>query len=690
MKTAFDIGAFAAAACAVALSTCAFASEVDLSRACIVRAAKENPQQKAAADDLAKHLVLITGAKPAEGGAAAAGASFVFRFQRPAGEPAAPKCSAYARRDGGNVYFWGDDGVARGGPQYGSGFAVAEFLERFLGVLWVRPGDGGIVFARRTKCDVPDDWRWERVSDFMVSVVRSVDTEWGMRMKYAGRRSFKYGHAFSKWQARYLKDHPEYFGLNPYGRRGVEGARPHTAKLCLSNDACIDQILENWTEAGTNRFLNVCPNDGTPGYCFCEKCLALDERRPGEGFYANLTDRYLNFWNRIAERAVAIRPDVTVVTYIYSYYRHPPRRERIKYPGNMAFGIVPSLLDDQRGDLEGWKAAGLRPGTFFLRPNFTCYSGRLPRGQEREIYDSYHLYLASGSAGFDYDGRWSPVQAFEYYVIMRQIANPGLSFERIEDEYCSQYGGLAATAKAYFARIRSRGEKSRRALRDRMKSEGNDVLDDSLLTGFAVEGHTENDLKEDLAVLDGVDASGLTPEEKSRWDELKAAARGYIDAFAAAQERARNPPAPKPEGWRASFDEPSLQRWKLRDLVGKCTAEKASFDRYSVRFTTRAEKSIALWKPHVPVTPGAKYTLAFDALADEGAGKCGFRVVAGGKTLASKYFAFAPDVWRRETMEFAVPEGVDSATFYFVVGDGRPDVAVHLDNVVLTREENNK
>lgn len=80
-------------------------------------------------------------------------------------------------------------------------------------------------------------------------------------MKYAGRRSFKYGHAFSKWQARYLKDHPEYFGLNPYGRRGVEGAKPHTAKLCLSNDACIDQILANWTAAGTNRFLNVCPND---------------------------------------------------------------------------------------------------------------------------------------------------------------------------------------------------------------------------------------------------------------------------------------------------------------------------------------------------------------------------------------------------------------------------------------------
>ena len=31
----------------------------------------------------------------------------------------------------------------------------------------------------------------------------------------------------------------------------------------------------------------------------------------------------------VTARARAIRPDVKVVTYIYSYYRHPPRREKI-------------------------------------------------------------------------------------------------------------------------------------------------------------------------------------------------------------------------------------------------------------------------------------------------------------------------------------------------------------------------
>ena len=54
---------------------------------------------------------------------------------------------------------------------------------------------------------------------------------------------------------------------------------------------------------------------------------------------------------RLCVRARAIRPDVKVVSYIYSYYRHPPRRERIAYPENMVFGIVPLLMDDYRADL---------------------------------------------------------------------------------------------------------------------------------------------------------------------------------------------------------------------------------------------------------------------------------------------------------------------------------------------------
>ena len=671
-----------AVVCACAYA--AVASELDLTRACIVRVRRENPQQKLAADDLAKHLELISGVKPSEGGKTSTNC-VVFAFRRPASEPPGHRFMSYAKREGNTIYFWGDDLPTRGGPQYGSGFAVAEFLERFLGVLWVRPGDEGIVFARRRKCNVPDDWRWERRYPFYTSLVRGCDPLWGMRMKYAERRPFRYGHAFRKWQDAYLKDHPEYFGLNPYGRRGVEGARSRTAKLCLSNDACIDQIIANWTGARTNQFLNICPNDGTPGYCHCEKCLALDVRQPGESFYANLTDRYLNFWNRVAARARAIRPDVKVVSYIYSYYRHPPRRERIAYPESMIFGLVPSLLDDYRAELLAWKAAGLKENTFFLRPNFTAYSGKLPRGQERAIYDCYHHYLENGSFGFDYDGHWAPVMAFEYYVLMRQLAHPDYPFGRIEDEYCSQYGACAATAKTYFARLRTRGDRAREMRRAKMAAQQNDVLDDSLLSAFAADRHTEKDLKDDLEFLEAADASRLTDAERRRWDALKAEARGYIEAFATAEQHAKHPPKLKEEGWRVSFDAPSLQGWKLLDLVGECTVEEASFDRYSVRLTTRAEDGIGLWLSNAPVTSGAAYELSFDVKARDCERSVTLRVAADGKTLGVGSVVAVAGNWRQGTLSFAVPEGVHAAAFYLSVGGGEPGRTIYVDNIVLTR-----
>ena len=679
----------AAAACVAALT--AAASEIDITRACMVRARNENPQQKLAADDLAKHLELIAGVRPRECGAGGAlagtnGAAVVFAFRRPASEPAGAKFTAYAKREGNTIYFWGDDRPARGGPQYGSGFAVAEFLDRFLGVLWVQPGDDGIVYTHRTRCDVPDDWRWERPYPFYTALVRSLDIVWGMRHGYAQKRPFRYGHSFTKWQDMYLKDHPEYFGVNPYGRRGVEGARSRTAKLCLSNDACIDQIIANWKAAHTNQFLNVCPNDGTPGYCHCAKCRALDVRFPGESFYANMADRYLNFWNRVTARAMEVRPDVKVVTYIYSYYRHPPRRERIEHPDNMLFGIVPTFRDDYRAELLAWKAAGMKANTFFLRPNFTAYRGAFPRGQERAIYDCYHLYLENGSFGFDYDGSWAPVMAFDYYVIMRQLSHPDYSFERIEDEFCSQYGACAAAAKAYYARLRERGDRARAAIRERMDAQKNDVLDDSLLSSFAVDGHTEKDLRDDLAFLEGVDASALAGAAKARWERLKAEARGYIKAFAAAERLAKNPPKLGEEGWRASFDAPSLQGWKLRDLVGECSVEAASFDRYSVKLTTRAEGGIGLWLNNTPVTPGAKYSLSFDVKARDCARSMTMRVAAGGKTLASRKVDAVAGDWRQGALSFTVPDGVRTASFYLTVGKGEPGRTVYVDNIVLTRE----
>ncbi len=507
-----------------------YASEVDLASAKIVRARRENPQQKVAADELEKHLALICG-RTGEGNG-----PLTFVFARPEGATNA-HYSAFARREGNTIWFWGDDKGTKRFPYYGSAFAVYGFLETVLGVKWVAPGDDGIVFVPRAKVELPDGWTYEYHCRAETALMRRADPEYGRRMRYAERRPFKYGHAFRDWQKRFGKDHPEYLGLSREGKRGVSEKLQDRAKLCLSNPDVIDVIVGDWKARGAGKYINICPNDGTPGYCFCPGCRALDADLPGEPFYHHKTDRYLNFWNRLVGKLREVRPDVLAVSYIYSYYRFRPRRERIAFPDNMIFGMVPSMNDDYEGDFDGFKAAGLKH--FFFRPNYLAYRGELPRGLERYIYDTFHFYHRNGSIGFDYDGAPKPVMALEYYVTFRQTAFPELSFETILDEYCSQYGAAAEAAKAYFARIRARGEASRAKVAARMKAQQEDVLDDSELAGTVAGAHSLEALKGDLDGLLAVDISALSPVERRRFDALVAAARHYIEIFPRVVEESR-------------------------------------------------------------------------------------------------------------------------------------------------------
>ena len=655
------------------------AGEIDLAKIEVVRARKENAQQKLAVDDLVKHLKLICGSEEGAGG-------FRFVFARPADEPAAQPFTAHAKRVGNAIWFWGDDKGVRRYPCYGSSFAVSQFLEKSLGVRWVSPGDDGIVWHEGVKPTLADDWRWDWTYPSYVSLMRGIDADWGRRNGYFEKRPFPYRHAFGDWQKKYLKDHPEYFGLNPYGKRGLPEYHARLVKLCLSNPAVIDRILGNWQAAGTNAFINVCPNDGTPGYCFCENCRALDADLPGENFYVHKTDRYFNFWNRLVARAREIRPDVKVATYVYSYYRFPPRRERIAYPDNMIFGWVPSQPDDFSGNLAKLREAGMKH--FFLRPNYMCYRDKVPRALERFLYDTYHECRAAGGFGFDYDGKYKPNLGLEYYLVLRQTARPEMSFEAICEEYYSQYGALAPVAKAYYERVRARCE-GRRSDTFRKMAKTN-ALDDSELRGFTLGDHTEQDLVDDAALVAAADASALSAPERRRWQTFVDQTAGFVTAFRTAREEAKKPKEVSPAGWRSSFDKPALDGWTKRDNFLEITKETASFDRYSVRCKTEGEPGIGIWRRSVPVTSGAKYSLTYDVKMDEGVGACALRVVCAkpdGKvgTLVRFPAKRQGAAWQEAGGTFVVPQGVETISIYFQTGAGGEGKSAWVDNIVLKR-----
>src|SRR5262249_15136555 len=115
------------------------------------------------------------------------------------------------------------------------------------------------VRARRTKVETGDWFAWHRLG---------------------GTLNLSGGHAFGHLWAKYGKDHPGWFALQPDGSRD-QSRNPDRARLCKSNRDLIAAIArEKIAELKRNPALlgaALGPNDGgRTTFCTCSKCEALD------------------------------------------------------------------------------------------------------------------------------------------------------------------------------------------------------------------------------------------------------------------------------------------------------------------------------------------------------------------------------------------------------------------------------
>lgn len=513
--------------------------------------------------ELVKHLKLVCGEKPEASGLT------IALGERAPGEGAPEPFTSYGRRVGDTVYLWGDDSREnpKSQPRPGTLFAVYGFLESVFGVRWVSPGDEGIVFGKKERISVPPDWSWRYEPPLMMGYIRTppfrelrhaaepgknkylpeamrqtveeawrMDQDfriWALRMKlFVKGRDWNLGHAFTGWNTRYLESHPEYLALQENGERGTADRKWHTRywmKLCVSNDAVVDRILEEWSAKGRPRHLNICQNDGVGLHCRCASCRALDcPLSADEPFGVHMTDRYLNFANRVAAKAVALRRDVQVCCYAYQEYRYPPRREKVAWPDNIVVGMVPSYEDDCGALVRGWMKSGLK--RFTLRPNFLFYHGVLPRGFERDFFSNLKLHVDAGVMGCDYDCNVrGGVTDFEKYAVARALADPRATFDAVEDEFVSQYGAARETMKAYYRRVRGRGEAALAEVRRNGADPEENGVDDSCRHLTVLKANPRSALEGDLELLRRAAATpGLSDVERARVGKRKLACEHMI------------------------------------------------------------------------------------------------------------------------------------------------------------------
>ena len=477
----------------------------------IVLPDKADVNKRLAAEELRKHLQLVTGAPVAVvAKPAMVHGKYPFYVGIPLpGDraPFAPFAPEEARWVVGSdaTYLYGAE------RSYADQYAVYGLLEDQLGIRWIEPGDKGIAYtaqsplklttgrskwapvmqgrtfrSRYTVGKKPRLWSGvEEYGDFLLtqeaSDQRAKDTDrWLRRMRSMGGHSqVRYGHAFTDWWDKYGKTHPDYFALNKYGQREPERKHKPTTdnaafttrqkqyvKLCVSNPKVVEQIIQNWL-ATPNRpkWIRACENDGDQGFCTCAECRKLDAAPAAPGradgieagstagaFGRQYTDRYIYLANAVAREARKHDPEACVSTYAYAQMARPPRIQKLE--PNVLVGLCPTTLDlaKLRALFEGWKDAGAT--MMLVRPNLPWYyeTTAMPMGIDRQMFDAFQLAWKNGCIVADYDslfGLWA-VHGMTDYILTRSFSDPAKPFEYWEDHYCCAYGAAAPEVKEYF------------------------------------------------------------------------------------------------------------------------------------------------------------------------------------------------------------------------------------------------
>jgi hypothetical protein len=421
------------------------------------------------------------------------------------------------RTKDGNLYIVGRDQTPEGLPSDGTLNGCYEFLQRYIGVRWLMPGELGevvpktdslklgeidikeepLLWQRRIRdchahleygrvADALKNWgfqmsEWEKFFD------TDITNAWFRHHRLGARVKLKYMHSNMGYWDKYHKEYPDIFAMQPNGSRVNTNVRE---QLCVSNpkvwELVAEEKIKELKENPQLTAASITPNDGGENkFCCCEKCAALDP--PGSpkiyGDDGNLrspqislTDRYFRYYNEVAKQVAKELPGRFLGVYAYSVYKLPPvtldRLEKNLIVGYVGFN---SYLDDKKRqeDRVLWLNWGKLAKQLFIRPNLFWYNMGLPTNYARKVAADIRFMADNGMRASDFDGligNWGS-EGLNYYVVAQTLWNPYADVNEIINDYCqAAYGKGAPAMKEYYSwleeltgRIAREGEYVRRA-----------------------------------------------------------------------------------------------------------------------------------------------------------------------------------------------------------------------------------
>jgi len=253
-----------------------------------------------------------------------------------------------------NVFIFGNDtpdGVvnASGGKSNGTANGVYTFLEKYLGINWLMPGEAGEYIPKTDIVALPAI-NLSESSPFLYRHEPHIGNgelpeEWARRMKLGKVSSPEYNHAWEKTIPASLYDeHPSWFAqingkhLPPGERYKLETTNPELVQ------AYANVIIETFRKDSSIKWYSLSPSDGINGevgWSNSKEALALIEKRAnGKN---SRTSLILKFYNDVAKIVRKEFPDRKLGGYIYADYFYPPAAGIPKLEPNLAFMLATNI-----------------------------------------------------------------------------------------------------------------------------------------------------------------------------------------------------------------------------------------------------------------------------------------------------------------------------------------------------------
>ncbi len=374
--------------------------------------------------------------------------------------------------------------------EYGTVNAVYTFLQDYLDIRWLWPGElGEDVPVQKRVAFKPFEFRFHpdilaRGGALNYSVLSNKG--YGKAHKWArlqrlqlGSLGIGGGHGFGDWWERYHEKHPEIFALQPDGTRNGHPS-PRNAKLCQSNpkvwELWLEGVKEQLEKDPTRTVFNGSPNDGwSSGHCTCDQCRAWDhpegeprlfhwhhyrEERPA------ISDRHVTFANHLAGLLKKTYPDKEYFVMMLAYGHSRPAPVKARPAENVIMVSVANfygrtgLVD--RGSTWGtthrdqFAAWGKLAHHLMWRPNTGSPAGwqqGLPDVSIHQTIKDIKFMHANHGRGIYIDAVWEhwATQGPQFYVMTQLLWDPEKDGQAILDDYYKRaFGPAAEDIEAYF------------------------------------------------------------------------------------------------------------------------------------------------------------------------------------------------------------------------------------------------